>query len=99
MVRLSVMTILCLTALPALAADGGASSPTIILSDPASGRTMGKIDGETIILQKTQTGMVGKMGKDKVLLHSDRNGNTVGKVGDRKLFCHSDPVSGLTLCK
>ena len=71
----------------------------VILSDPKQGRTMGKIDGETIMLQKTPTGTVGKVGKDKVILHKDGNGNTLGKVGNQRVFCHSDPVSGLTFCK
>lgn len=75
------------------------SAATVILSDPQQGRTVGKVDGETVVLQKTPTGTVGKIGKDKVILHTDANGNTVGKVGDQRVFCHSDPVSGLTICK
>lgn len=88
-----------------LATAAGAAEPPkkdtgmVILSDPKQGRTMGKIDGETIMLQNTPTGTVGKMGKDKVILHKGGNGTTMGKVGNQKMFCHSDPVTGLTLCK
>ncbi|MCR6631020.1 MAG: hypothetical protein NVV74_13780 [Magnetospirillum sp.] len=87
----------CVLAVPAWAEQktGG----TIILSDPAQGRTLGKVDGETVVLQNTPTGTVGKLGKDKVLLLKDSQGNTLGKVGDRRLFCHTDPASGVTLCK
>lgn len=70
-----------------------------ILSDPAQGRTLGKVGGAPLLLQSTPGGTVGKMGNDKVMLHKDGYGNTMGKVGDRKLFCHTDAATGLTLCK
>lgn len=70
-----------------------------ILSDPAQGRMLGKVGGDAMVLQSTPSGTVGKLGKDKVMVHKDGHGNTLGKVGDRKLFCHTDPASGLTLCK
>jgi hypothetical protein len=72
---------------------------TVIVSPPGSDTTIGKIDGETILLKKTPTGTVGKIGKDKVILHKDGNGNTIGKVGNEKVFCHSDAATGLTICK
>jgi hypothetical protein len=83
----------------AWAADAARDRGMVILSDPQQGRTMGKLDGETIILQKTPNGTVGKMGKDKVFLHKDGQGNTMGKVGDKKMFCHTDTATGMTLCK
>lgn len=96
-------TLLCALLLcpaAALAADPPRSSAdTVILADPEQGRTMGKVGGEPLILLDTGNGTVGKMGKDKVMLHKDGRGNTLGKVGDRKLFCHTDAVSGVTLCK
>jgi len=52
-----------------------------------------------VVLQNTPTGTVGKIGKDKVLLHKDGQGNTLGKVGNQKVFCHTDPTTGVTLCK
>jgi hypothetical protein len=87
---------------PALAADQPArqtGAGTVILTDPQQGRTLGKVDGETVVLQNTPTGTVGKIGKDKVLLHKDGQGNTLGKVGNQKVFCHTDPTTGVTLCK
>ncbi|MGE5514737.1 MAG: hypothetical protein ACM31D_02840 [Bacteroidota bacterium] len=101
LVILSAMLVLAAAA-PAGAADrdGKAAKPdVVILSDPAQGRTVGKVGGEPILLQDTATGTVGKMGKDKVMLHKDGAGNTLGKIGDRKLFCHTDAATGLTLCK
>lgn len=104
--RLAVLSAILAVAVavsPAPAADrnGKTRTPaeTVILSDPAQGRTIGKVGGEVLVLQETANGTVGKMGKDKVLLHKDGSGNTMGKVGDRKLFCHTDAASGLTLCK
>lgn len=102
--RVAILSaVLLLAAAPALAADRNdkalKSIDTIILSHPAQGRTVGKVGGEPVVLQRTPTGTVGKMGKDKVMVHKDGYGNTMGKVGDRKLFCHTDPASGLTLCK
>ncbi|HSV28741.1 MAG TPA: hypothetical protein VLL76_04255, partial [Candidatus Omnitrophota bacterium] len=64
-----------------------------------SGQTVGKVDGETVILKNTPTGTVGKIGKDKVVTHTDGHGNTVGKVGNKKVFCHSNPATGVTICK
>lgn len=94
-----VLLALCaLACAPAMAADNR-DGKMVILSDPAQGRTVGRIDGDTVMLQKTPGGTVGKIGKDKVLLHKDGQGNTLGKVGDRKMFCHSDPATGITLCK
>jgi len=81
------------------AASAADKTDTIILSDPQQGRTLGKIDGETVVLQRTPTGTIGKIGKDKVILHKDGRGNTMGKVGDKKIFCHSDPVTGFRICK
>ncbi len=72
---------------------------TFILTDREDGTTIGKLDGETILLQKTPDGTYGKMGKDKVILHKDGQGNTIGKIGDKKVFCHRDPESGLSFCK
>lgn len=80
----------------AMAAD---SKPTVIVTPPGSDTTIGKVDGETVLLKKTPTGTVGKIGKDKVLLHKDGQGNTIGKVGKDKVFCHADPTTGLTICK
>lgn len=71
----------------------------VILDDPQQGRTVGKAGRAPILLQDTANGTVGKIGKDKVILHKDGYGNTLGKVGDRKLLCHTDPASGVTLCK
>lgn len=103
MLRLALTALAVLAAVPAAAADRNDKTrkpaDTVILSDPAQGRTLGKVGGEAILLQDTPTGTVGKMGKDKVLLHKDGNGNTLGKVGDRKLFCHTSPATGVTLCK
>lgn len=95
MLRLAL--VLTLAAGAALAADQ--KNGTVILSDPQQGRTLGKIDGETVVLQKTPTGTMGKIGKDKVILHKDGQGNTLGKVGNQKVFCHADPVTGITICK
>ncbi|HLO76538.1 MAG TPA: hypothetical protein VK196_08795 [Magnetospirillum sp.] len=94
----ALIAVLCLAA-TANAADGKNSGTTVILSDRDRGRTIGKVDGETVVLQSTPGGTVGKIGNDKVLLHADGRGNTVGKVGSRKMFCLTDPASGLTLCK
>lgn len=99
MIRLFAALLVACLAAPALAADAVKNGGTIILSDPKQGRTMGKVDGETVVLQNTPTGTVGKIGKDKVLTHRDGNGNTLGKVGDKRLFCHTDPTTGVTLCK
>ena len=81
------------------AASAADKKDTVILSDPQQGRTLGKIDGETVVLQKTPNGTMGKIGKDKVILHKDGQGNTIGKIGDKKIFCHSDPVTGIRICK
>lgn len=108
MLRLALLLAALGLATNALAADGKdkprddrtrKSADMVILSDPAQGRTVGRVGGDPILLQQTPTGTIGKIGKDKVLLHKDGHGNTLGKVGDRKLFCHSDPATGLTLCK
>ncbi|MBC7953448.1 MAG: hypothetical protein H7Z12_16710 [Rhodospirillaceae bacterium] len=100
MLRLAAVLVLAVATNAWAAETATKNSDTmVILSDPKQGRTMGKVNGETIMLQNTPTGTVGKMGKDKVILHKDGNGNTMGKVGDKKMFCHSDPVTGLTLCK
>lgn len=90
----AVAAALCSAA--AVAAD---RKPTVIVSPPGSDTTIGKVDGEAVVLKKTPTGTVGRIGKDKVLLHKDGHGNTIGKVGKDKLFCHSDPATGLTVCK
>lgn len=92
-------TVLVVLGLATSAGAEGTKEPIVVLSDPKQGRTLGKVEGETIMLQNTPTGTVGKMGKDKVFLHRDGNGNTLGKVGNQRVFCHSDPVTGLTLCK
>ena len=93
---------LCLV-LPAQAAERNdktrKAADAVILSDPAQGRTLGKVGGDAVLLQSTPNGTVGKLGQDKVLLHKDGHGNTLGKVGDRKLFCHTDAATGVTLCK
>lgn len=73
--------------------------PTVIVPDAGNGTTVGKIDGETVVLMKTPNGTVGKIGKDTMVLHSDGKGTTVGKVGKDKVFCHTDPGSGITICK
>lgn len=102
MPRLLVLLAACTLTMPVLAGDAKTNRDgggMVILSDPAQGRTMGKVNGEAVVLQNTPTGTVGKIGKDKVLLHRDGNGNSLGKVGDRKLLCHTDAASGLTLCK
>lgn len=91
-----------LAAMLALMAGGATAEtkkPTVIVSKPRSDTTIGKVDGETIVLKKTPSGTVGKIGKDKVILHKDGNGNTIGKVGNDKVFCHSDAATGLTICK
>lgn len=93
-----LLALFALACAPALAADNK-DGKMVILSDPQQGRTLGKVDGDTVVLQKTPNGTVGKIGKDKVLLHKDGQGNTLGKVGNQKLFCHSDPTTGITLCK
>lgn len=101
--RLAVLSVVAFAITPAWAADGDGNkrkpADMVILSDPAQGRTIGKVGGDPVLLQQTPNGTVGKIGKDKVLLHKDGNGNTLGKVGDRKLFCHTDAATGLTLCK
>ncbi|OAN45344.1 hypothetical protein [Magnetospirillum moscoviense] len=87
---------------PAVAADKAAkksSDGTYILTDKEDGTTFGRVDGEPVMLQKTPDGTVGKMGKDKVILMKDGQGNTIGRVGDKKVFCHKDPEAGLTFCK
>lgn len=84
-----------LLAAPALAADG----KTVIVSPPGKNQTIGKVDGEMVFLKDTPTGTVGKIGKDKVITHTDGKGNTLGKVGDKKMFCHSNPATGVTICK
>lgn len=94
MLRLAV--VFCVFTGGAWAQDGKAS---ILMTDPASGRTIGKVDGETVILQNSGTTTVGKIGKDKVLVRKDTQGNTLGKVGDRRLFCHTDAASGVSICK
>lgn len=98
MLRLAFLLVANL-AIAAAAWGQDSQKKTVILSDPRQGLTVGKVDGETMVLQTTPTGTVGRIGKDKVLLHKDGNGNTMGKVGKKKLFCHSDPATGLTLCK
>lgn len=99
MVRYAALLFVLTTCGPAWAAEAPRTDATVILSDPAQGRTLGKVGGETMVLQNTPGGTVGKIGKDKVLLHKDAQGNTLGKVGNQRLFCHTDPASGLTLCK
>lgn len=94
MLRLAAL--FCVLAGAAWGQDGKA---TILMTDPASGRTIGKVGGETVVLQNHGTGTVGKIGKDKVLVHKDAQGNTLGQVGDRRLFCHTDPASGVSICK
>lgn len=94
--RLILAVMFALTATAAAAED---KTKTVILSPPGSGTTIGKIDGETVLLKKTPAGTIGRIGKDKVILHSDGRGNTMAKVGKDKVFCHSDPSSGLTICK
>ncbi len=94
MLRLAV--ILALASSAALAAD---KKETVILTDPQQGRTMGRLDGETIVLQQTANGTIGKIGKDKVIVHKDGHGNTLGKVGDTKIFCHTDAATGIRICK
>ncbi|MGE4278884.1 MAG: hypothetical protein AB7G62_04815 [Magnetospirillum sp.] len=78
---------------------GADDKPVIVVSPPGSGTTIVKDGGETSVLKQTPTGTVGKMGKDKVILHSDGKGNTVGKIGKDTLFCHTDPRSGVSICK
>jgi hypothetical protein len=99
----TLTVLLAAMAAPAVAADRDdrtrRPADTIILSDPARGTTVGRVGGAPVLLQDTANGTVGKVGKDKVMVHKDGYGNTLGKVGDRKLFCHTDPASGLTLCK
>lgn len=101
--RLAILVAVACLAQPACAAERNDKTrkpvDTVILSDPAQGRTLGKVGGDPVVLQSTPHGTVGKMGKDKVMLHKDGYGNTLGKVGDRKLFCHTDAATGLTLCK
>ncbi len=93
------LSLLAMT-LALLAAGAWAETkPTVIVSPPGSDTTIGKVDGETVVLKKIPTGTVGKVGKDKVILHSDGNGNTIGKIGNGKVFCHSDAATGLTICK
>lgn len=99
MFRIATLLVVALVSAAWAAEPKPKDTGMVILSDPKQGRTMGKIDGETIMLQKTPTGTIGKVGKDKVILHKDGNGNTLGKVGNQRVFCHSDPVSGLTFCK
>jgi hypothetical protein len=96
MVRPLILISLLLAAVPAWA-EG--SKPTIIIPDAGNGTTIGKVDGETVLLKKTPNGTVGKIGKDKVILHSDGKGTTIGKIGKDKVFCHTDPKSGITICK
>ena len=85
----------------ALAAD----KPVVVVGSPGSDTTVikdgaGIKDGaSTSVLKRVPAGVVGIMGKDKVILHSDGRGTTVGKVGKDKVLCHSDPKSGVTLCK
>jgi hypothetical protein len=81
------------------AASAGAEQPTIVVPNAGADTTVAKVNGETVVLKKTPTGTVGKMGKDTVILHTDKHGNTVGKVGKDKVFCHTDKASGITLCK
>jgi len=92
---LAVLSLVLLLPVAAWADD----KPLIVVSPPGSGTTIVKDGAETSVLKQTPTGTVGKMGKDKVILHSDGRGNTIGKVGKDKLFCHTDPRSGVSICK
>lgn len=96
MIRLPLVAAVLLVAGSALAEEKKA---TIIVPDTGTGVTVGKVDGETVLLKKTPNGTVGRIGKDTVILHSDGKGTTVGKVGNDKLLCHTDPRSGVTICK
>lgn len=92
------LAVLCLALLfPVVAV--AEDKPLVVVSPPGSGTTIIKDGGETSVLKQTPTGTVGKMGKDKVILHSDGRGNTIGKIGKDKLFCHTDPRSGVSICK
>ncbi|MBI2242279.1 MAG: hypothetical protein HYU59_15945 [Magnetospirillum gryphiswaldense] len=73
--------------------------PLIVVSPPGSGTTIVKDGDEKTVLKETPNGTIGKMGKDKVILHSDGKGNTIGKIGKDKVFCHTDPRSGVSICK
>ncbi|MCA1909643.1 MAG: hypothetical protein LDL39_14890 [Magnetospirillum sp.] len=92
---LALLAVVLLLPVAALADD----KPLVVVSPPGSGTTVIKDGAETSVLKQTPTGMVGKMGKDKVILHNDGKGNTIGKVGKDKLFCHTDPRSGVSICK
>jgi hypothetical protein len=95
MLRLAVILALASTGM-ALAAD---KQETLILTDPNQGRTLGRLNGENVVLQQTPTGTVGKIGADTVITHQDGHGNIIGKIGDKKIFCHTDAVTGIRICK
>lgn len=93
---LSLALAAVLLAAPAWGQEGKA---VILMADPATGRTVGKVGGEPVILQNNGTTTVGKIGKDRGLTTTDAQGNTVGKVGDKRLLCQRDTASGVTICK
>lgn len=92
------MVLAALTLMVATAAQAG-DKPVVVVAPPGSGTTMARIGGETTALKQTANGLVGKIGKNSVLLHEDGNGNFVGKMGKTKLICHSDPRTGVAICK
>lgn len=79
------------------------TGPDVVVPDPAQGRIVGRMSGEKFWLQKTppgaMPGVVGRDGKDKLMLLDDGQGTRMGRAGGRRLLCYTDAASGLTLCK